>query len=154
MSEEKYDPDKDATLCQECHDTGKQQVWDETKHDFKNGDADCAVCKGEPKRCRTCGHADKTAPDHPCVPKWAVYMPADQTIMYLTQPHIDCEETTVHADAHLFEDRATAEYICRMTWEPRAAYQMEKFGKIVNFFPGDIEKVLDVVEFKGREDTW
>lgn len=64
--------------------------------------------------------------------RFAVYVPMDQTWLYLTAGK---SWTTKHPEAELFESRDAAD-------------------QATNESEAQIEEVADEAEFRGREDTW
>ena len=69
--------------------------------------------------------------------KFAVYVPMDQTWLYLTA---DKGWTTKHPEAELFDSREAAD---------QATNESE-----VQESDAQIEEVADEAEFRTREDTW
>lgn len=82
------------------------------------------------------------------MPKYAVFVTADQTICYLTPKHM---LTVIHKKAALFDTRKEAEEFA--TKHPGGIHKPECEPPV----RGEdvyIEEVADVAEFHARPDTW
>lgn len=85
--------------------------------------------------------------------RYAVAVPCDQTIVYVTGPSADAPETTVHAKAHLFESRAEAQLVAdaiTRRWLDADVKPWLDDGDEWAF----VEVVRRPYEFRRRPDTW
>jgi hypothetical protein len=79
--------------------------------------------------------------------KYAVFVPADQTICYLIEDLSEADPrrwsmTTKHSEATLWDDKS------------RARAVVSQHAEDVRGPLAFLETVEDEVEFRGREDTW
>lgn len=82
--------------------------------------------------------------------KYAIISPADQTIV-LYHPDGD---TTVYADAHLFDSREEAQIVLDEMNARTREYQTKNFGKPLCEEWSEIEEVADEESWRAQEDTW
>ena len=87
--------------------------------------------------------------------KFAVWAPADQTMLYFTG--VGLAETTKHPEAKLWEDRAEAESVVT-EYNAGIPSFVEVHGKRTELtrerYFAAIEEVEDETEFRSREATW
>jgi hypothetical protein len=87
--------------------------------------------------------------------KFAVWAPADQTMLFFTGNGL--AGTTKHPEAKLWEDRAEAEALVRQ-YNGGIPSIVESGGKKIELqrerYFAAIEEVEDEAEFRSREDTW
>lgn len=77
--------------------------------------------------------------------KFAVWLSADQTIVYLMADGIS--DTTRHPEAKLWDTRKEAE---AMLGEYNDALVAQHRARVF----GEVEEVADEAEFRARKDTW
>ena len=75
--------------------------------------------------------------------KYAVALPADQTITYLVNDKAPFDDTINHTEAMLWDDKDDADRILK-----------ELNGPSDERYCGWIEDVEDEAEFRRRTDTW